>query len=210
MSNYCNGANSLVLSYRPSQPDAFTSPSDVLDLLSNTVIQLLNAFSLLDSMCWFSHRHSHTPRTAPEKNAQWRPLPRGQHLNKMPHFFVFLYSVTLTFDLWAWNNISVILQLYQHLFSSHGIFMSLGSKSGLEVGVRLEGRGYYMPPYWRLNGKLNLNANFWTEFKVRLAQWKLLLKIDCLLVHGQVTIIFVVSVCLFVCLFVWAFQIAIN
>jgi len=33
---------------------------------------------------------------------------------------------------------------------------------------------------WRLSGKLNLNANFWTESKVRLAQRKLLLKIDCL------------------------------
>jgi len=34
---------------------------------------------------------------------------------------------------------------------------------------------------WRLSGKLNLNANFSTESKVRLAQLKLLLKMDCLL-----------------------------
>jgi len=51
----------------------------------------------LDSMCWFSHWCSTTPKNAPS-----RPRPRGRLPNKMLHFFIFFVSGDL--DFWPWHS----------------------------------------------------------------------------------------------------------
>jgi len=51
----------------------------------------------LDSMRWFSHRRRSAPDDGFQKHAAREPYPRKRLPKNVPHFFVFLSTMTLTF-----------------------------------------------------------------------------------------------------------------